>query len=170
MMPLKDPSNEVEQSTETKVFRTMTPIRVHVDPVQLFCAQAGGDAIGDGGNLEIYGHIGAWAKFAGAAAPRVEHFFLHQEAEGRQSITMGSTLLVGDHVDIDVQDNENFFIGGHLKEFDPFPGVNDDMLDRMVSFHHDQIVDPNTTVFGVHTIRFEEGNQKVDAIFTVRRG
>ena len=142
-------------------------IIMHVDPVQLFCERADGDDhFSARGDLEIYGHIGAWAGVAGA--PRVEHFFLKQEAEGRQSITGGSTLLVGDHVDIEVRNNEFFFIGGHLKEFDPFPDANDDMHDVMMSFHHDEIAGgPNGVTF-VHEIPFEEGNQKVVARFMTR--
>jgi hypothetical protein len=119
-----------------------------------------------GGDLEIYGHLGAWAIFtnsSGHEEHRIQHLLMdRQDPSQRQSITEGATLHMGKETPImEIGDNERLWIGGHLKEQDDTSG-NDSMGDRHNKIP-EHLIEEET-----QRVRFSESLQVADAIFKIR--
>lgn len=135
--------------------------RVRVEAVGIKNIKTGSDP---GGDLEIYGHLAAWAIFtnsSGQPQHRVEHFFYRKmNPSQRVSITQGATLHIGDTTEITIRNDEELWVGGHLKEQDD-TSANDSMGDR----HHK--IPHNVIQSGTQKVRFHESDQHVDAIFEI---
>lgn len=60
-----------------------------------------------------------------------------------------------------IENDEELWVGGHLKEDDSPPNDNDSLGDRHEKTRHDNIRN------GQQTVRFFEGGQEADATFKV---
>ncbi len=137
--------------------------RVKVEAVGIQNMQTGTEE--PGWDLEIYGHLGAWAIFtnpSGQPQARLQHLLMNNmDPDQRQSITQGSTLHIGRTTpEMEIRDNEELWVGGHLKEHDD-TSPNDSLGD-----HHHKI--PHSVlVQGTQRVHFQEDDQICEAIFEI---
>src|SRR5258707_29494 len=98
------------------MFQDMTKCAI-VEVVGINCVDPSGDGSGD---LEIYGHLGAWRVFvdsSGESHSREEQLLYdRRDPTQHQSISKDATLFVGKKSSVMViQDDEQLWVGGHLK-------------------------------------------------------
>lgn len=137
--------------------------RVTVEVVGFTNVRTGSDA---GGNLEIYGHLGAWKigrDFGGTPVNRGQWLGWDFQNDGSAvSVGEGGFFRIAEvSPAFPIESDEELWVGGHLKEDDAPPNNNDSLGDRHKKIRHDNIRN------GEQTVRFDDGDQFVDALFKI---
>jgi hypothetical protein len=133
---------------------------VRVEAVGIKNIRTGSDP---GSDLEIYGHLGAWTvrTIIGVDTAVREHLLMaRQDAGLRQSISQGATLHIGHAAILEIEEHEELWVGGHLKEHDDV-GRNDSLGDRHYKMSY------NDLATGTREVHFSEADQAVVAIFKI---